>query len=83
MGKVTFDPLQKIIIDEFRKDPLLRDYFYFTGGTALSIFYFQHRLSEDLDFFTEKKVPYDQVVSFISKAAKKHHFKPVLPQPTL
>lgn len=25
---------------------------YLTGGTALSRFYFQHRLSEDLDFFT-------------------------------
>ena len=26
--------------------------FYFTGGTALSLFYLQHRKSEDLDFFT-------------------------------
>lgn len=25
--------------------------FYFSGGTALSYFYLQHRLSEDLDFF--------------------------------
>lgn len=28
--------------------------FYLAGGTALSLFYFQHRLSEDLDFFTQK-----------------------------
>ena len=28
------------------------DAFYLTGGTALSRFYFQHRLSEDLDLFT-------------------------------
>jgi hypothetical protein len=28
------------------------DKIYLTGGTALSRFYFQHRLSEDLDFFT-------------------------------
>ncbi|MFH0796283.1 MAG: nucleotidyl transferase AbiEii/AbiGii toxin family protein [Candidatus Omnitrophota bacterium] len=27
--------------------------FYLAGGTALSLFYFQHRLSEDLDFFTQ------------------------------
>lgn len=26
--------------------------FYLTGGTALAAFYLQHRLSEDLDFFT-------------------------------
>lgn len=28
------------------------DEFYLAGGTALSLFYFQHRLSVDLDFFT-------------------------------
>lgn len=28
------------------------DDFYLVGGTALSLFYFQHRVSEDLDFFT-------------------------------
>ena len=27
--------------------------FYFSGGTALSHYYLQHRLSEDLDFFRE------------------------------
>ena len=27
--------------------------FYLTGGTALSAFYMEHRLSEDLDFFIE------------------------------
>lgn len=26
--------------------------FYLTGGTALAAYYFQHRLSDDLDFFT-------------------------------
>jgi predicted nucleotidyltransferase component of viral defense system len=29
------------------------DDFYLTGGTALSQFYFQHRISEDLGFFTQ------------------------------
>lgn len=28
------------------------DEFYLAGGTALSLFYFQHRMSVDLDFFT-------------------------------
>lgn len=27
--------------------------FFFTGGTALSVCYLQHRYSDDLDFFTE------------------------------
>ncbi|MFH0948164.1 MAG: nucleotidyl transferase AbiEii/AbiGii toxin family protein [Elusimicrobiota bacterium] len=30
------------------------DGFYLAGGTALSNFYFQHRDSEDLDFFTDR-----------------------------
>jgi predicted nucleotidyltransferase component of viral defense system len=33
--------------------PQLYRRFYFSGGTALSEFYLQHRLSEDLDFFSE------------------------------
>lgn len=45
---------QKIILDEFRNDHFLRTNFYFTGGTALSYFYLQHRLSLDLDFFSEE-----------------------------
>ncbi|MFH0926609.1 MAG: nucleotidyl transferase AbiEii/AbiGii toxin family protein [bacterium] len=28
--------------------------FYLAGGTALSLFYFNHRLSDDLDFFTQE-----------------------------
>ena len=33
--------------------------FYFTGGTALSAFYLEHRFSQDLDLFTdtEKNMP--------------------------
>jgi len=30
------------------------DGFYLAGGTALSLFYFRHRLSMDLDFFTRR-----------------------------
>ena len=30
----------------------IADNFYLTGGTALAEFFLQHRLSEDLDFFT-------------------------------
>lgn len=33
------------------------DEFYLAGGTALSLFYFQHRLSIDLDFFTPNFMP--------------------------
>jgi predicted nucleotidyltransferase component of viral defense system len=33
----------------------LKDAFFLTGGTALSEFYLQHRISDDLDFFTEEE----------------------------
>lgn len=42
--------------------------YYLTGGTALS-FYFNHRFSEDLDFFTQsyRKEEPDKIMSFISE----------------
>jgi predicted nucleotidyltransferase component of viral defense system len=32
--------------------PIIEERFFLTGGTALSVFYLTHRLSDDLDFFT-------------------------------
>ena len=45
-------PEQDDIINRFIRENYLRDNFYFTGGTALSSCYLQHRYSDDLDFFT-------------------------------
>jgi predicted nucleotidyltransferase component of viral defense system len=44
--------------------------YYLTGGTALS-FYFKHRFSEDLDFFSQnyKKEESEEIMNFISKLA--------------
>ncbi len=46
-------PEQSLIIKHITTDDFLRSHFYFTGGTALSSVYLQHRDSEDLDFFSE------------------------------
>ncbi len=43
---------QKKVIALVASTPELR-HFYLTGGTALSGYYLQHRISDDLDFFTE------------------------------
>src|SRR3989338_6317598 len=40
--------------------------FYLTGGTALAEFYLHHRLSEDLDFFSEREFD-PQSISVILK----------------
>lgn len=45
----TLYPLQDAVFDLAR---VYGQNLYLTGGTALARFYFQHRLSEDLDFFT-------------------------------
>jgi len=46
---------QKKVLSFVKENPYLTDRFYFTGGTALSYYYLHHRLSEDLDFFSEKE----------------------------
>jgi predicted nucleotidyltransferase component of viral defense system len=48
--------VQKSFLSEFKKSEL-REVFRLTGGTALSAFYLEHRLSEDIDFFSKEKVP--------------------------
>jgi hypothetical protein len=61
--------------------PLKRDFltglfehtqsFYLTGGSALGIFYLEHRLSYDLDFFTQEQVDWhllENTVLAVSKA---------------
>ncbi|MCX5667160.1 MAG: nucleotidyl transferase AbiEii/AbiGii toxin family protein [Candidatus Omnitrophica bacterium] len=47
--------------------------FYLAGGTALSLFYFQHRLSVDLDFFARVFVHSDvkRIVAYLENALKK------------
>jgi predicted nucleotidyltransferase component of viral defense system len=46
--------------------------FYLTGGTALAEFYLHHRLSEDIDLFTEKEeVDISAVETFLKKIGRK------------
>ena len=49
------------------------DEFYLAGGTALSLFYFQHRLSVDLDFFTPifRPMRIKEIVESLEKALSK------------
>jgi predicted nucleotidyltransferase component of viral defense system len=55
------------ILSLLSNEKLIVDSFYFSGGTALAEFYLQHRLSEDLDFFSEKE--FDPI--FITSTFKK------------
>jgi predicted nucleotidyltransferase component of viral defense system len=52
---LTFSQIS--LLEEFVKSDL-SDAFRLAGGTALSAFYLEHRLSEDLDFFSYEKIPF-------------------------
>lgn len=75
MGKVQFfTKEQQIILDEVKKSEYLNSNFYFTGGTALSAFYLQHRYSDDLDLFSQKKFDNQVILTLIEEWGRKHKF---------
>jgi len=43
---------QREVLVQLVTHPVIEGSFFLTGGTALSVFYLNHRLSDDLDFFT-------------------------------
>jgi len=43
---------QREILLHLITNPTIEELFFLTGGSALSVFYLHHRVSEDLDFFT-------------------------------
>mgnify|MGYP001583454490 CR=1 FL=1 len=51
--------------------------FYLTGGTALAEFYLQHRLSEDLDFFSEQEFDPLFITSTFKKIQNKAGIKKI------
>lgn len=67
MAELT--PLQNKTLKAFAKSSLVKS-FYWTGGTVLSVFYFQHRQSKDLDFFSDKDFGYRDIIGFIQKLKK-------------
>ena len=76
MGKVSIiTPEQKTILACVAKSDYLRQNFYFTGGTALSKFYLQHRYSDDLDFFSESKIDQQIVLTLMTEWSKQYNFR--------
>ena len=56
MSRTILTSLQQQILTLLAKDKLFSECFYLSGGTALSEYYLHHRISEDLDFFSEKEI---------------------------
>ncbi len=56
MGKSILTAKQLDFLELTQAQASITKRFYLTGGTALAEFYFQHRLSEDIDLFSEEEV---------------------------
>ena len=56
MGKTILTPKQLDFLELAQTQACITKRFYLTGGTALAEFYLKHRLSEDIDLFSEKEV---------------------------
>lgn len=66
---------QKNILSLLANEAVIADNFYLTGGTALAEFYLNHRLSEDLDFFSEKEIDVNAVSAILKKIQAKAKIK--------
>lgn len=67
MAKTILTPLQKSVLVMLGKKKALVNHFYLSGGTALAEFYLLHRLSEDLDFFSEQEFNLIPIQNFLKK----------------
>lgn len=72
MAKQTILSANQVkILTVIAESPAIAEKFYLTGGTALAEYYLQHRLSEDLDFFSENEFnPMDVYVWWQAQAKK-------------
>ncbi len=61
--------LQREFLSRFFARPVGQA-FYLTGGVALSEFYLQHRLSQDLDLFTQSQSAFKASVADLTAAAQ-------------
>lgn len=67
---------QKIVINQLAVSPL-KKIFYWTGGTLLAVYYFHHRLSYDLDFFSQEPFSFEVLQEFSLKIKKAGNFSDV------
>lgn len=70
MAKTILNANQIKILEAISQDNEICRNFYLTGGTALAEYYLQHRLSEDLDFFSETEFDIQAINVFFAKNKK-------------
>ena len=60
---------QELLLSALAHEKDITSSFYLSGGTALAEFYLHHRLSEDLDFFSEEEVDSAGLSALIKKVS--------------
>ena len=60
---------QRVFLDPFLRSELA-DFFYLSGGTALSAFHLHHRRSDDLDFFSRQPFDSTRIVRLVTTIAE-------------
>lgn len=72
MGKTILTAKQLNFLELVQQDKQITRRFYFTGGIALAAFYLKHRISEDIDLFTEKEEVNQSLIDvFLRKISQK------------
>lgn len=71
VNKTILTTNQKILLDEIGKNKSFVRAFYLGGGTALAEFYLKHRLSEDLDFFSQHEFDPFSISAFLKSIQKR------------
>ncbi|MBI4653190.1 nucleotidyl transferase AbiEii/AbiGii toxin family protein [Candidatus Kuenenbacteria bacterium] len=67
MAETILSQNQKKVLNIISRDKKICRFFYLSGGTALAEFYLKHRLSEDLDFFSENEFDAQAISVFLKK----------------
>lgn len=75
MAQNILSPRQLKLLELIGDEKKIIDQFYLTGGTALNAFYIPYRLSEDLDFFSEKEVTTESIIIFLRSIKEKLGFR--------
>ena len=70
MGQDLLTPNQRRLLERAAGDHVITDAYYLTGGTALMAFYLGHRISEDLDFFTETPIDHTIIADWAKQTKR-------------
>lgn len=77
MAKTILTKRQQQLLQTFSLENYIQQSFYLSGGTALAEYYLQHRLSEDLDFFSFHEVDPKAIQIIFKKNKQKMKFQKV------